>query len=93
MAIESEYRVECTPTHHDGIDTLEECRVAVLLTAVRREPIERAVTPSDETVDARPNEGGALDGPRHGFRREARMCSRYLIIKHERIRKVLTTCS
>ena len=65
-AVELEHGLECAPTHHDGIDRGDERGVAVLLAAVRRKPVERAITPSNEPIDAGPDEHGA--GNRSGHR-------------------------
>src|SRR5438105_2263808 len=70
--VEREHGVECAPTHHDGINRSDERGIAVLLPAVRRKPVEGAVPPSNESVDARPDEHAAGNRIGHGVRRDDR---------------------
>jgi len=46
--------------------------VRVLLAAVRRKPVERAITPSNEPIDAGPDEHGAGNRSGHRVGRDVR---------------------
>ena len=63
---EAQHRLEGAPSHHEGINGVEESLIAVIVPCVCfkpfRQPGDAPVAPGDEAVEARGDEDGRLHG-------------------------------